>query len=70
MTARPNLRVIPDEPEPQPEEALAKLVPELMAAEAKVARLRNALDVQRRRLATKRGVAFIRPEHVRREFAR
>ena len=70
MTARPHrLRVVaPPQPEPEPEEALAEIVPRLLAAEAEVAKLRNQIDVERRRLASKRGVAFIRPEHVRGEF--
>lgn len=67
MTARPLRIVTLDEPE-APEDALARIVPQLLAAEAEVARLRNALDAQRRRLAVKRGVAFIRAETVRREF--
>lgn len=66
MTAR-SLRIVPDEPE-QPEEVLARIVPQLLAAEAEVAALRNALDVERRRLAVKRGVSFIRAEAVRAEF--
>ena len=67
MTARPLRIVTPDEPE-QPEGALARIVPLLIAAEAEVAGLRNALDVERRRLAMKRGVAFLRAETVRGEF--
>lgn len=54
--------------EPSPEQALAELVPALLEAERKVAALRNQVDAERRRLAVKRGVAFIRPEAVRREF--
>lgn len=67
MTA--NLRVVSpaDEP-PTAAEALARLVPELIEAEAVVARLKRQLDVERVRLAKGRGVAFIREETVRREF--
>lgn len=62
------LRIVtPDEPE-KPEDALVRIMPQLLAAEAEVARFRNELDVERRRLAVKRGVAFIRAEAVRREF--
>lgn len=70
MNARsPRLAVVPPERrEPEPEQALAELVPALLAAEAEVARLRNAVDIQRRRLANERGVAFLRPERVRAEF--
>lgn len=67
MTAHPLRIVTPDEPE-SPEDALARIVPLLLAAEAEVARLRNVLDAERRRLAVKRGVAFIRAERVRAEF--
>lgn len=68
MTAR-NLKLVQAGPEPTPEERLADLVPQLIEAERKVADLRNQVDIHRRRLALDRGVAFIRPEHVRREFA-
>jgi hypothetical protein len=33
-------------------------------------RLRQMMDEQRRALAKERQVAFIRPEHIRREFSR
>lgn len=74
MTAERKFTVVPKDsaPEPkpvEPEEALTEIVPELAAAEATVARLRNRMDEARRLLAFKRGVAFIRAEHVRREFA-
>lgn len=68
MTAR-NLKLVPPDPEPQPEALLADLVPQLAAAERKVASIRARIDQARRDLARKRGVAFIREEHVRREFA-
>jgi hypothetical protein len=68
MTAARNLRVVPSAPEPTPEESLADLVPKLAAAEAKVARLRGQAQEQTFALARKRGVAFIRFEHIRREF--
>lgn len=67
MTAR-KFRIVPAD-EGAPERALSALVPELLAAERKVAALRNQVDAERRRLAAKRGVAFLRPEAVRREFA-
>lgn len=47
---------------------LEAIVPELIAAEAVVARLRRLMDMERTRLAKERGVAFIREESVRREF--
>lgn len=55
-------------PVEEPEEVLAELVPQLARAEAEAASIRSRIDEQRRRLAVKRGVAFIRFEHVRREF--
>lgn len=55
---------------PAPEAMLAELVPELVAAEQNLAAVRALVDSWRRALAVKRGVAFIREEHVRREFAR
>lgn len=67
MTAH-NLKLVPPDPEPQPEELLADLVPQLAAAERKVASIRARIDQARRDLARKRGVAFVRHEHVVREF--
>ena len=61
-------RAKPPAPVP-PEDILREAVPDLIRAEAAVAALRRTIDEQRRALALKRGVAFIRPEHVRREFA-
>lgn len=71
MKAARNLRVVePAEPPPiEPEVVLAELVPALAEAEAGAASLRRQIDAQRCRLARKRGVAFIRPEHIKREFA-
>jgi hypothetical protein len=63
--------VIPEEPPKlslSPADALAEIVPELLAAEREVVRLRRLVDEQRAKLARARGVAFIREEHVRREF--
>jgi hypothetical protein len=51
-----------------PEEALAMLVPRAMRLEAELAHARQRIAEERRRLADKRQVAFIREEHVRREF--
>lgn len=51
-----------------PEDLLAEMVPELIAAEAVVADLRGLIAEQGRALARKRGVAFIRPERLRAEF--
>lgn len=67
-TAKPRLAVVREEP--SPEEALRSIVPDLSAAEAEVARLRNALAVNGRLLAKSRGLAFIREELLRREFGR
>jgi hypothetical protein len=53
---------------PEPEVLLGQIVPELLRAEQLVRELRRLSDEQRRRLAAKRGVAFIRDEHARREF--
>jgi hypothetical protein len=58
----------PRRAKPDPDAMLAELVPELLAAEETVAALRNLVDSWRRELATKRRVAFIRPEHIRSEF--
>lgn len=64
---RAHLAIVAPQPE-QPEEALGALVPALVGAERRVAVLRQQIDQERRRLAVKRGVAFIREEAVRREF--
>jgi len=68
--ARPLHIVKPDEKrrEAGPADLLAEIVPELAAAEAFVARLRQLLSEQGKRLAKERRVAFIREEHLRREF--
>ncbi|HVM38325.1 MAG TPA: hypothetical protein VM265_08065 [Sphingomicrobium sp.] len=67
--AKPRLRAVDESPNPMTAEAmLRQLVPELDRAESVARRLRAMIDAQRRRLADERGVAFIRPEHVRREF--
>jgi hypothetical protein len=47
---------------------LADLVPELIRAEETAAALQGLVDSWRRKLAQKRGVAFIRDERVRQEF--
>lgn len=65
---RANLRVVPPPLTSGPADLLGQVVPELIAAEALVARLRNIMADQGRLLAKDRGVAFIRPEHLRREF--
>jgi hypothetical protein len=67
MTPKPALKLV-DQAEPTAAEALARIVPDLIAAEGNVARLKRLLDRQRRRLANERSVAFIREETVRREF--
>jgi hypothetical protein len=54
----------------EPEDALAELVPQMIAAEREASDLRRRIDTERQRLAVKRGVSFIREEHVRREFGR
>jgi hypothetical protein len=64
------LHIVRDRKPVGPAELLAQIVPELAAAEAVVARLRQMMDEQRRALAKERQVAFIRPEHIRREFSR
>lgn len=53
---------------PEPEVLLGQIVPDLLRAEQLVRELQLLSDEQRRRLAAKRGVAFIRDEHTRREF--
>jgi hypothetical protein len=60
--------VEPGRAEPAPEEVLADLVPQLVELEHGITVIRQQIDVHRVRLAKKRGVAFIRPEHIRREF--
>jgi hypothetical protein len=73
--ARPDLHVVPagqgserDLAPPEPEAMLADLVPELIRAEETAAALQGLVDSWRRKLAQKRGVAFIRDERVRQEF--
>jgi len=69
MTRASRLHSVPPSPvEPEPDELLAQIVPELLAAEADVARLSRQMAVQSRLLANARGVAFIREERVRQEF--
>ena len=69
--SRANLRVVPKPPMcTDPKSLLRQIVPELIAAEALVARLRNMMAEQGRELAKDRGVAFIRPEQLRQEFKR
>lgn len=55
-------------PNPEPEDLLALLVPELQAAEDMADAIRKQVDDQRRKLADKRNVAFIRIERVIEEF--
>lgn len=50
--------------------ALAEVVPEMAALEQRMAATRRRFDQLTRALARERGVAFIRAEHVRREFAK
>jgi hypothetical protein len=66
---RANLALVPHEPR-SPEEFLGELVPSLIEADAVVVNLRRLIAEQGRLLARQRGVAFIRPEQLRREFAR
>lgn len=74
FAAKPQLRVVKGAPvhdtrkAPDPEAMLAKLVPELIAAEENVAALRALVDSWRCALARQRGVAFIRQERIRQEF--
>lgn len=51
-----------------PEQMLVHVVPTLIEAELAVAQLKQMLTREGRRLAKKRGVAFIREESLRREF--
>lgn len=51
------------------EDALAQIVCELAAAEATAKRLRRLMIEHGRALAKERGVAFIREERLRQEFA-
>lgn len=53
-----------------PEQLLAQMVPEMLAAEQVVISLRRLVAEQTQALAKVRGVKFIRPEHVRQEFGR
>lgn len=68
---RASLRVVSSGPAgpPEPEEALRMILPELIGMEQAAAALRRQVDHERSRLARKRGVAFIREEHVRKEFS-
>lgn len=54
--------------EESPEDALARLLPRLADFERDAADVRREIDIERQRLARKRGVAFIRFEVVRAEF--
>lgn len=53
---------------PEPEQLLASAVPSLILAEQILESMQRLVDQQTKRLARKRKVAFIRPEHIRREF--
>lgn len=53
---------------PSPEQLLRLAFRELIEAESIVARLQTIVADQGRALAKERGAAFIRPEHLRREF--
>jgi hypothetical protein len=64
------LAIVAAPAELSPAEALADIVPKLIAAEAEVARLTRLMNAERKRLAQERRVAFVREEHVRREFGR
>lgn len=50
------------------EDMLRELVPSLQRSERTSARFRQLIDEQGRKLARERGVAFIRIEHLIREF--
>lgn len=67
MTA-PAFRLVGAEPQPSASDALARVVPELIAAEAEVARLKRLMDAERVRLAKERSISFIREERIRQEF--
>lgn len=64
---RAKLHVVEQQPATA-SERLAEIVPELIAAELLVVQLRMSLKAMGRQLAVERGVAFIREEHLRREF--
>lgn len=64
------LHIVPNRKRIGPEELLAQIVPELLAAEAVAARLRQLADEQRYLLAKQRKVAGIRHEHILNEFGR
>lgn len=68
MSAGGNVVRLPRPVSREPEDRLALLIPELVEAERLVQRLRGHVDRERRALAAKRGVAFIREERVRQEF--
>jgi hypothetical protein len=71
MRASRKLHIVAEAPPEQtPSEALAELLPQLMELEHDVTVIRQKIDGHRVRLARERGVAFIREEHVRREFGR
>jgi hypothetical protein len=57
-----------EEPTSFAETMLRELVPSLQRSERTSARLRQLIAEQGRRLAQERGVAFIRVEHLMREF--
>jgi hypothetical protein len=67
MTPHPRLRVVSEETQ-SAADMLRELVPEMIRAEETAAALRALVESWRRQLARERGVAFVREEHVRREF--
>ncbi len=62
------LKLVQPAVEPEPEVALAELIPLLAQLERQTASTRSLVDHFRRLLADKRQLAFIRLESVKREF--
>lgn len=65
---RAKLHVVAEAREPTASERLTDIVPELIAAEVLVAQLRASMKIAGQDLARERRVAFVREEHIRREF--
>jgi hypothetical protein len=65
---KPRLVAVEAAPQRPPEESLHYLVPHLAEIEDLARRLKIQVAEEGRRLAKKRGVVFIREEHLRREF--
>lgn len=68
LAKRTELHVVEREPL-GPGQMLRIVMPDLIEAERVVARLKQIVADQGRKLAEERGVRFIREEHLRREFA-